>query len=629
MIPHRIRPSQFIYNYGPGAIMETGRGPRMIPSPEIGLFYKNSRYLKALEAKYEITDQRMSRGILRDDAGTDVRIFRLPTEAENKTSTSGFIYRTSEFPKWKLCINTDVHYEKQKSREYVLYRDKCHICHKQSGSAIRFVMACPGGHLDEVQWDRIAHWDEGGAGHNSKTGCRNRDHFMYDRGTGTIRTIKITCPECGHRQKSPQFSQAYGASFTCTGRFPEKEIPDAGPHRPGKCARKMRIIQRQASSLRVAEVVTLLQIRGTTELEKFMYGTHKQLKYFGSVDSRDRFQDFLDRALDNKDIGRSKHGRLSKLEWDEISPTIEKFESYNADDGRGTDYASMIQEEYRVLVEGAKVGIPPKKDTIKSRILFEMLPSPDLPCTAHNMKFRVSPVRRLSTTTVQRGYRREIRDGEKSPDGEDLPSRLVSHDTGLGDSPECRWYPGTELTGEGIFLMLEENNGYFTGLRGESFELWKKRFDNPSQYNKDLFRDSGSDTKDELHPGFVWWHTLSHLLTRVIGEESGYSSAAIRERVFLERRGDRVRGGVLLYSTRAGDAGSLGGLVSLAPHMEHVFDRATEGMYQCSGDPLCSQNHSPDRHNGAACYGCTMNSETSCEHRNMWLDRAILMDNPP
>ena len=32
---------------------------------------------------------------------------------------------------------------------------------------------------------------------------------------------------------------------------------------------------------------------------------------------------------------------------------------------------------------------------------------------------------------------------------------------------------------------------------------------------------------------------------------------------------------------------------------------------------------------GASCYGCTMNSETSCEHRNMWLDRNILLENIP
>ena len=48
----------------------------------------------------------------------------------------------------------------------------------------------------------------------------------------------------------------------------------------------------------------------------------------------------------------------------------------------------------------------------------------------------------------------------------------------------------------------------------------------------------------ELHPLFVWWHTLSHSLIRAISNEAGYSSASIRERVYIEVRGDgTARGG--------------------------------------------------------------------------------------
>jgi hypothetical protein len=51
----------------------------------------------------------------------------------------------------------------------------------------------------------------------------------------------------------------------------------------------------------------------------------------------------------------------------------------------------------------------------------------------------------------------------------------------------------------------------------------------------------------------------------------------------------------------------------------------------CSGDPVCA-DHDPaaaadDRAlHGAACHGCLVIAETSCEARNLFLDRALLID---
>ena len=130
-----------------------------------------------------------------------------------------------------------------------------------------------------------------------------------------------------------------------------------------------------------------------------------------------------------------------------------------------------------------------------------------------------------------------------------------------------------------------------------------------------------------MHPGFVWWHTLAHLLVRTVGEQSGYSAAAIRERVYFERGdGDgRFRGGLLLYATQPGNEGTMGGLVGMMPHMKGLLDASFERGELCSGDPLCGESALADGSgNGAACYACLLNSETSCEHKNMWLDRNVL-----
>jgi hypothetical protein len=51
----------------------------------------------------------------------------------------------------------------------------------------------------------------------------------------------------------------------------------------------------------------------------------------------------------------------------------------------------------------------------------------------------------------------------------------------------------------------------------------------------------------------------------------------------------------------------------------------------CSNDPICA-DHEPDGHtgdratHGAACHGCLLVAETSCEARNLFLDRALLVE---
>ncbi|MGB8033943.1 MAG: hypothetical protein WCF03_09005, partial [Nitrososphaeraceae archaeon] len=76
--------------------------------------------------------------------------------------------------------------------------------------------------------------------------------------------------------------------------------------------------------------------------------------------------------------------------------------------------------------------------------------------------------------------------------------------------------------------------------------------------------------------------------------------------------------------------GSLGGLMALAPYFDDILHIAFDMLATCSGDPLCIENeYTNGKYNGAACYECLLASETSCEHRNMWLDRAVVLENMP
>ena len=58
--------------------------------------------------------------------------------------------------------------------------------------------------------------------------------------------------------------------------------------------------------------------------------------------------------------------------------------------------------------------------------------------------------------------------------------------------------------------------------------------------------------------------------------------------------------------------------------------RALRDNLLCSNDPVCAE-HAPDSPyesrplHGAACHGCLLIAETSCEQRNDFLDRALVV----
>ena len=180
------------------------------------------------------------------------------------------------------------------------------------------------------------------------------------------------------------------------------------------------------------------------------------------------------------------------------------------------------------------------------------------------------------------------------------------------------------MFGEGIFVMLD-SEGPHPSLTGDSVAAWEKVLQSHDLYPESLFRFQRRYL--ELNPVFVWWHTLSHLLIRAISLDSGYSGTSIRERVYLDINHALTRGGIILYTVQQGADGTLGGMLSLVPKFDSLLKLAAEQMHSCSNDPLCfEQKVKAGSYAGSSCYACLLLSETSCEHRNMCLDRKLLME---
>jgi Domain of unknown function (DUF1998) len=122
-------------------------------------------------------------------------------------------------------------------------------------------------------------------------------------------------------------------------------------------------------------------------------------------------------------------------------------------------------------------------------------------------------------------------------------------------------------------------------------------------------------------------HSLSHLLITAVSLECGYAASSIRERIYASEAGY----GILLYTGTSGSEGTLGGLVQIGKQIEHHLLAALEMGKLCSNDPVYAQhepsNKQEDRFlHGAACHGCLLIAEPSCERRNEFLDRALVID---
>jgi hypothetical protein len=587
-----MRQSQFVLTWGPGAILEGVNGPRMIPMPDIGLFRGIS------PEQFEISDERMSRGLLGGG-----RIFRLPSNAELGKDNTAYIYLTKVFPEWWLC-----------STHWNLYRfkDDCPECRTRNKigkrDAIRFVMACPEGHLDDVNWDYVVHLQNRGI-------CPSGSQIKFYRwksGGGSLRDIEIECPRCGMQVN---FGEVYQKNWLCTGRFPEREPIGSPPDRKG-CSSSAVIIQRQASNLRIPDIVSLFTINRYTQLHLLLdIPAVKAVLISATPTDKTQLENILKKL---NEVGLVQLGTVSEIlrhSWDEINRAIDDIRASS----KSTGYGNLIQEEFRALVDASINGVPPMRTPPPvSRIRFEV-PKTRIRKVSGigGHLFRIVPITRLRTIIVQKGYRRV------HPDGKSVP---VSFDGRTGE----KWYPGVEHLGEGIFIMFDSNDGYIDEKKfgGAVWNAWKNSYYIPPEsYKSTLFRDQNK--RDELHPFFVWWHTLSHLLIRVLAIDSGYSAASIRERIYFESNERGVRGGIVLYTTQPGE-GTMGGLVTLIAQFEKILKRAVEISELCPNDPLClEQTFISGNINGAACYGCLFVSETSCEHRNIWLDRHLIQEVVP
>ena len=577
----QVRQSQVITTYGPGALIDL---------PNYAAIVAGLETWPSTDKLDEIEEPRLSRLL---QAITEVPSPRMyaPPPQPSESWVEGIGIGGWTFPEWFVVQESDTKTDTSDRRSRrLVHRKALDEKNRFDGMPVvptRFVRACPRGHVDDLDWVGFVH--RGGER------CP-RQLSLVERGTsGDLSDLVVRC-ECGQSRRLYEAAEIdQRALGTCRGKRPWLGL-DADE----ECNHPSRLLIRTASNAYFAQVVSALSLpdRGSA-IERVVYELRADLA-------------IVDSQIELEFIKKKPHitEKLEPFSDDEVLKAIEEYKQ-----GRTTE-RSVKEAEIDALLaaqEGYGEDVPVDPDFHARR-----LPDSAWRKEGANVSGGIESViqlHRLREVLALVGFTRleaETRDihGQYSSDVERADIAL-----------EPRWFPAVENRGEGIFVHLKRTE----------VEAWLAR---PAVAQRiDALRLQHEAWQRERRrqspfPGgpYIMLHTLAHLLIGSLSMRCGYPASSIRERVYVEN-GEH---GLLLYTGTPDAEGTLGGLVQQARHLEEHLSYALESGLLCSNDPICAQHAASEGFeqrwlHGAACHGCALIAETSCEMRNDYLDRALVV----
>ncbi|MDQ6798306.1 MAG: DUF1998 domain-containing protein, partial [Actinomycetota bacterium] len=451
---------------------------------------------------------------------------------------------------------------------------------RRSCQPARFLAVCDAGHLDDFPYVAFAHHG---------THCDGPKLTMTDSASTLSPRVTIRCEECGASRNIQDAAGRDGWEHLprCRGRHPHLQHFEA-------CGRRLRLMVLGSSNLWFSVTASALHLPQERTVAAIVAANWAVLS---AQPTAVVVQMLVDAMADLRDLRSVPVG--------EVWAAIEQLRASG-----GPTTAEQAGGELR----NAEWEMLSRPTTDRTDGDFRAVPTP-APAGYEALFDQVVRVSRLRVVSALVGFTRLA-----APERSELTpaNRLPLSQRSMD------WVPAVEQRGEGVFLQLREDvvarweaaaseHPRITALRA-AYLRWCANRDQQAQAGFPAAR-------------YTLLHTLSHLLIRQVSLECGYSSAAIRERLYVGDPGRRTAGVVL--STAASDSeGTLGGVVALgeARHLGRLLDLAFADAERCSSDPLCAE-HVPqapaDSLHAAACHACLFASETSCEANNRWLDRAV------
>jgi hypothetical protein len=589
-----LRQSQVLTTFGPGAMVDLpdravlieglqgwrfGGGREELQEPRLVRKLRDMLQLPSVRlVKPPAFDERP--GVRKSTIGA--RIF--PTwflVQEAKSTGPGGQWRRRRLVRWSDLTSTgDFRDDEDRSR-------------RKKVVPVRFVCGCPAGHIDDIDWRVFAHQEKGPS-------CGRR-MWLEERGTtGDISETVVGC-DCGIAPR-PLYD-ATGIETRALGTCQGKR-PWLGPNTEEGCRQPYRLLVRSASNAYFPQVFSVLSLPEeepgqTARLDAVWHilqaATPANLPAFRSI----------------PDVAKALEG----LSDQEAMALIENRRLSGEDSGD----IPVKQAEFEVL--DVPIGVR-GRDEPDSQFFAEALPRAEWDKdgkSALSGVERVVLVHRLREVMALVGFTRfepvgTDEKGELDLDGI-APAALA---------PEPEWFPAIENRGEGVFIALS----------ARAISAWAST-DGVRRRNTQFI--AGKVAWDHEHPGsnrkllgmpYIMLHSLSHLLLMRIAIDCGYPATALRERIYALP--DTGMYGILIHTGTSGSEGTLGGLVEAGRRIGEHLIAALEEARLCSNDPVCAEHepsgqYDPMHLQGAACHGCLLIAETSCEQSNDWLDRALVV----
>ena len=407
---------------------------------------------------------------------------------------------------------------------------------------------------------------------------------MYSTGnTSTLADMWVECMSCGAKRSMIGATQKdFFESRKCSGHHPFR--PNT---RNEKCAQSVIPSQRGASNVYFAVSRSAISIPPWINPLYNLIDEHLRLieetkEMFGDVGVTKIYEKYFS-AYTRKEFDEALERRLKNIK----------------------EFTEIKKMEYDAITHFNDPAYASNKKHFKAE-------EDSLPDGLRKYFSRIIRITRLREVRVLLGFTRV---DAPDPDADVQPNIVYLH-----KGRDEKWLPAAEINGEGIFLEFNRES-LDTWLSDPKVKALSQKYEECYQ----LFCQAKGWTitvpRDAV---YVLMHTFAHLMIKQMGMFSGYSSSAIRERIYFS---DSMNG-ILLYTGSADKEGSLGGLVELGTTNKLValMRDAFQEALLCTNDPEClNSKPAGNNSNGAACHSCCMISETSCENGNRMLDRGLVV----
>ena len=488
-----------------------------------------------------------------------------------------------------------------------LYCNQCFAKHGRKIKLVpsRFVVSCANGHIDEFPYSWWVH--------KGKGICSNPKLYLeYSGSTGGLDSIIIRCGTCGARRSMDGCMQKEALKgLHCRGTMPWLGFKEQGK---GwyvdnlECHAKIRVMQRSANNIYYPVSQSALTIPPWSSRIHKIFESHNELMeaIFENYEDRDIFEKLLKKHFD-------KYKFQYECSFDNFRNEALRAYGKSEDSSNNLTPDEIIEDEYHALCS----------EDINDE-MFKTISS-QVSCSLKEYIDIIKCVTRLREVNVLKGFNRiyASRDAEGISDSE---SELDGREYTPIFKEETDWLPAVELWGEGIFIRLRE----------DKVEEWEKK--NIHRYDglilqAQKYKWIGRNKFGKNNIRYILLHTLAHLLIRQLTIQCGYTSAAIKEKIYSTINNSKEKmSGILIYTSATDTDGSLGGLTreGECDRIRNTFMDMLKSASWCSNDPICIESRSQGYHslNIAACHACALLPETSCENFNSLLDRGAIVGTP-